>query len=439
MFGLPHANRHSELRIATHAGEPLHLSEDTRRRHIHVAGQTGTGKTVLIRNLIAQDLVAGRGVAVIDPLGHLAKSVLELCPPHRTHDVVYFDAADLERPIGINPLEPTHPDQHAVVADDIVSAFVHIWGPEAVGDRSQQVLRNSIRALMCMPTASLLGIPRLLTDEPWRERVVRSIKDPVVLSYWRAQFANYDTSWRNQVISPILNKLDHLLSGDLRNIVSQPRSAFSFRRIMDEQRILIVNLAKARGEQSAHVLGALVIAKIAQAAFSREDTPQHLRVPFYIYCDEFPDYASSAFLRILSQSRNYAISLLLAHQYLGQLTHELRDAVLGNAASSVVLRVGAEDAPILAAHLGVEPLVAYSGMGSHETPPETRLAKLPNYQAFARTLVDGAPTDALHLELLPEPVVLNRHPERIIKFSRDRYGTERGKVEDKIARFLRAS
>jgi len=171
-----------DLVIATHAGEPFYLSDDTRRRHIHVAGQTGTGKTTFIRNLIAQDLVAGRGVCVIDPLGHLAKSVLELVPSHRTHEVVYLDASDLERPIAINPLEQTHPDQHAVVADDIVSAFVHIWGPEAVGDRSQQVLRNAIRALMSMPTASPLGIPRLLTDDQWRERVVRSIKDPVVLS-----------------------------------------------------------------------------------------------------------------------------------------------------------------------------------------------------------------------------------------------------------------
>ena len=440
MLELPREPAHSEIVIAAQSnGEVLTLSEDARRRHLHVVGQTGTGKTTLIKTMIAQDLAAGRGVAIIDPLGHLAKSVLALVPPHRTHHVVYIDPADLARPIGFNVLERADPDRHAVIADDIVSAFIHIWGAAAVGDRSQQVLRNSIRALMSGPTATLLCIPRLLTDAAYRTRVVKTIRDPVVSTYWTQQFLQYDDSWRNQVISPILNKLDAVLSApELRNIIGQPRSTIDLRRTMDEGRILVVNLSKGRlGESNAHILGALIVTKLAQAAFSREDTPQHLRRPFYVYADEFQDYASAGFMRILSQARNYGMALTLAHQYLRQIGDELRDAVLGTAASIIALRVGAEDASILAAHIGLDARVDYSGLGSHETSPEKLLATLPNYQAYARALRDDAPTQALHLELFPDPPVANRHPEHVLEFSRARYGNNRAKVQDDIARFLR--
>jgi hypothetical protein len=426
--------------IATHEGEPLTLSDDARRRHLHVVGQTGTGKTTLIKNLVAQDLVAGRGVALIDPLGHLAQAVLALVPPHRAHELVYFDPADLDMPIAFNVLERAHPDRHAVIADDIVSAFVHIWGPTAVGDRSQQVLRNSIRALMAAPSATLLCIPRLLTDEAYRARIVRSISDPVVLMYWTQQFANYDDNFRQQVIAPILNKLDAVLSApELRNIIGQPKSTLNLRRTMDEGRILIVNLSKGRlGESNAHILGALIVTKLAQAAFAREDTPQPERKPFYLYADEFQDYASAGFLRILSQARNYALSILLGHQYLGQLSDDLREAVLGNAASTIAFRVGAEDAPILAEHIGLEPQIDYSGMGSHETSPATLLTKLANFHAYARTLVDEAPTDALPLEMLPDPPPANHRPHRLISYSRMRFGRDRATIDGKIARFLKS-
>lgn len=430
--------QHSELTIATHRGELLALHDDARRRHIHVVGQTGTGKTTLIKHLVAQDLAAGRGVALIDPLGHLAQAALSLVPPHRAHELIYLDPSDLERPIGFNVLEQAHPDRHAIIADDIVAAFIHIWGKDAVGDRSQQVLRNSIRALLSVPSATLLCIPRLLTDDAYRARVVRAIRDPVVLTYWTKQFASYDEKRRIEITGPILNKLDAVLSAsDLRNIIGQPKSTIDLRRTMDEGRILIVNLNKGRlGENNAHILGALIITKIAQAAFAREDTPQNLRRPFYVYADEFQDYASAGFMRILSQARNYALALLLGHQYLGQLSDALCDAVLGNSASFISFRVGAEDAPLLAAHLGLEAQVDYSGMGSHETPPETLLTKLPNFHAYARTLIDDAPTAAMRLEMFADPKPVNHRPHRLITHSRMRFGRDRATVEEKIARFL---
>jgi hypothetical protein len=426
---LPQESRHrDELVIATQStGEILALSDSARRRHVHLVGQTGTGKTTLIKNMIAQDLAAGRGVGIIDPLGHLADSLLALVPPHRTHEVVYLDAGDIERPIGFNVLEQAHVDRHAVIADDVVGAFLHIWGSIAVGDRSQQVLRNSIRALLAVPTGTLLGIPRLLTDQGFRDRVVRAIKDPVVLTYWSKQFASYDEKRRTEIIGAILNKLDAALSApELRNIVGQPKSTIDLRRVMDEGRILIVNLRKGRlGEGNAHILGALIVTKLAQAAFAREDTPQHLRRPFFLYGDEFQDYSSGGFIRILSQARNYGLALTLAHQYIAQLSDELRAAVLGNAATTIALRVGADDAPILAAHMGLEQQVELSGMGEHATPPETLLAKLSNFQAYGRTLVDDTPTDAMHLTLFGEPAAVNKHPQRVREFARQRHGRER--------------
>jgi len=418
--------------------EVLALDDSTRRRHLHVVGQTGTGKSTLLAHMIAQDLAAGRGVAVIDPLGNLAQAVLGLVPSHRAHELVYLNPTDLERPIGFNVLEQVHPDKHAVVADDIVSAFVHIWGATAVADRSQQVLRNSIRALMDSPGTTLLAIPRLLTDDTYRTRIVARIRDPVVLAYWRNQFAAYDHAFRSLVIAPILNKLDAVLSaGALRNIIGQPKSTIDLRKIMDEGRILIVNMSKGTlGEGNAHLLGALLVSKFAQAAFARADTPEVERRPFYLYADEFQDYASAGFTPILSQARNYALALTLAHQYLGQLSEALRQAVLGNAASFIALRIGAEDAPLIAAHLGLEPDVQTSGMGMHETVPEKLLLTLPNYAAWVRFLIDDTPSGATFLEMLPPPKAINHRPHRLITNSRVRFGRERATVEGRIARFL---
>lgn len=206
---------------------------------------------------------------------------------------------------------------------------------------------------------------------------------------------------------------------------------------MDEGRILIVNMSKGTlGEGNAHLLGAFLVSKFAQAAFARADTPQAERRPFYLYADEFQDYASAGFTRILSQARNYALALTLAHQYLGQLSEALRQAVLGNAASFVALRIGAEDAPLIAAHLGLEPEVETTGLGAHETSPEKLLLTLPNYAAWVRFLSDDAPTGATFVEMLPPPKPINHRPHRLITNSRVRFGRERAVVEDKIARFL---
>ena len=419
-------------------GAAIYLSPDTRRRHLHVIGQTGTGKSTFLLNMVAQGLAAGEGIALLDPLGGLAQAALSMLPSTRAHELVYLDPTDLERPIGFNVLDHVPVDRRPTVADDIVSAFIHIWGDTAIGDRSQQVLRNSIRALLDAPTATLLCIPRLLNNERYRDAILRTIRDPVVLGYWRDQYATYKDDFRAQVISPILNKLDAVLSAPaMRNIIGQPQSTIDLRRIMDEGRVLIVNLNKGGfGEDNAHLLGALLVTRLAQAAFARIDTPEADRRVFYLYADEFQDFASSGFNRILSQARNFGLALTLGHQYLGQLTPRLSDAAFGNAASFMALRVGAEDSPLVARHLGLEAELEYTGMGSHETSPTQQLRQLPNFAAWGRFLVDGRPTEPILIQLPGPPHVINHKPHRLITNSRVRFGRQRADVENRITRFL---
>ena len=428
----------SPLVLGTHDGEPFAISAETRRRHLHIIGQTGAGKSTLLANLIAQDLAAGRGVGVIDPHGSLAKDALGSVPSRRAHEVVYLDPADIERPIGFNPLYGIDPDQHPVAADGVVSAFHHVW-PDSWGPRLEYLLTHAIRALLCNPGSTLLGVPRLFTDDAYRTRILARVRDPVLLAFWRNEWDAYDARFKSEATAPILNKLGKVLADNrLRNIVAQPKSTIDLRRIMDEGRILIVNLAKGPlGEGTSHLLGALLSTALATAALSRADTPEAERRPFNLYADEFQNYASNGFAVILSEARKYALALTLGHQYLGQLPETLKHAVLGNAASFVAFRIGAEDAPLLAAHLALKAEIETTGMGSRATAPVEQLVRLPDFHAVARTLLDDTPTEATFLDMLPPPETINHRPQRLIANSRNRFGRDRQTIEEKIAQFLR--
>lgn len=428
---------HTPLVLGTHDGEPFAISPETRRRHLHIIGQTGAGKSTLLANLIAQDLAAGRGVGVIDPHGSLAKDARGYVPSRRAHELIYLDPTDLERPIGFNVLDGVSPDQHPVAADGVVAAFHHVW-PDSWGPRLEYLLTHAIRALLCNPSSTLLGVPRLFTDDTYRTRILANVRDPVLCAFWRNEWDSYDVRFRSEATAPILNKLGKVLADNrLRNIVAQPKSSIDLRRIMDEGRILIVNLAKGPlGEGTSHLLGALLSTALATAALSRADTPESDRRPFYLYADEFQNYASAGFAVILSEARKYALALTLGHQYLGQLPEHLRHAVLGNAASFVAFRVGAEDAPLLARHLSLKPEIESSGLGSRTTDPTERLVRLPDFHAGVRTLAEDGPREPMFLDMLPPPHQINRFPDRLVANSRLRFGRERKLVEDKIARFL---
>ena len=416
------------LSIGAHvvSGDDVMLDQEERRRHLYVVGQTGTGKSTLFLNLICQDLAAGEGLALIDPHGDLAEAALRHIPRWRTNDLVYINPADLERPIGFNPLARVPDDLKPIVADGIVSAFRHVW-PESWGPRLDYILTNAVRALLDVPGATLLMLPRLLVDEVFRVHVVDNyVSDPVVRSFWINEYAGYTAGFRGEAVAPIQNKIGKaLMVPSMRNMLAQPRSTITFRRLMDEGAIVICNLAKGSlGESTAHLLGALITTSLAQAALSRADMPVAERRLFHLYVDEFQSFATESFALILSEARKYALTLTIGHQYLAQLPDRLRSAVFGNAGSIVACRAGAEDATLLSRQIG---------LGGPDA-----LLDLPNFAAWARLLHDGTPTSPIRLDLYDAPRSRRPDARRLIDTSRTRFGRPRTEVEARIRKFLGA-
>jgi hypothetical protein len=406
------------------SGEHVMLDAEERRRHLYVVGQTGTGKSTLLLNLIRQDLLAGEGVALLDPHGDLAESVLEHLPRSRTNDLVYINPADTERPIGFNPLSRVPRDLRPIVADGIVSAFRHVW-PDSWGPRLDYILTNAVRALIDVPGSTLLMLPRLLIDEAFRVQLIaHHVGDPVVRSFWLNEYAGYSDSFRAEAISPIQNKIGKaLIEPRLRNMLAQPKSTITLRRLMDEGAIVICNLSKGSlGESTSHLLGALITTAFAQAALSRADTPAADRRTFHLYADEFQSFATESFAIILSEARKFALTLTLSHQYLEQIPDRLRSAVFGNAGSMIACRAGAEDAAILSQQIG---------LGGSEA-----LLDLPNFAAWARLLHNGAPTSPIRLALFNIPPSRRQSVHRLVDTSRMRFGRPRREVEARINRFL---
>jgi hypothetical protein len=411
--------------IGTHAlGGPVVLDADERRRHLYIVGQTGTGKSTLLLNLIEQDLANGEGIALLDPHGDLADAVLTRVPRARSNDLVYLNPADLAFPIGFNPLSQVRDDLKAIVADGIVSAFRHVWA-DSWGHRLDYILTNAVRALLDVPGATLLMLPRLLVDDGFRGRVVGNhVADPIVRSFWVNEYAGYSPSFRTEAIAPIQNKIGKvLMAPSLRNMLAQPKSTITLRRLMDEGAIVVCNLSKGSlGESTAHLLGALLTTSLAQAAMSRADAPPSERRIFHLYADEFQSFATDSFALILSEARKYGLTLTLAHQYLNQLPDQLRSAVFGNAGSVVACRSGAEDAAILAAQIGLN-------------NPDAML-DLANYSAWAKLLRRGAPTSPILMQLYDAPRERRPDPHRLVEISRQRFGRPRSVVEARIRRFL---
>jgi hypothetical protein len=418
---------HQQLCIGVRiSGEPVTLDSEERRRHLYLVGQTGTGKSTVLLNLIHQDLIAGEGLALLDPHGDLAEAVLAVIPRARTNDLVYINPADAARPIGFNPLVRVPDDLKSVVADGVVSAFRHVW-PDSWGPRLDYILTNAVRTLLDVPGATLLMLPRLLIDDRFRSHVVaHHVGDPMVRSFWLNEYAAYSTSFRTEAIAPIQNKIGKaLIEPRLRNMLSQPKSTITLRRLMDEGAIVICNLSKGGlGEGTAHLLGALLTTAFAQAALSRADTPAAHRRPFHLYADEFQSFATESFALILSEARKYALTLTLGHQYLDQIPDDLRAAVFGNVGSIVACRIGATDAAIVGEQIGLA--------------AGTALLDLPNFTAWARLLRRGAPTSPLRLDLADAPRARRHSAHRLIGTSRLRFGRPRTEVEARITKFLEA-
>jgi hypothetical protein len=335
--------------IATTAsGGGVVFSREERERHIWIIGKFGTGKSTFLYNLAMGDIHAGEGIAVIDPHGDLALDILDAIPRSRINDVCYLDAGETGQPVGFNPATRVAPERRALAAAGIVAAFKHLWS-DSWGTRTEHLLYHGVAALVSRRHATLIDLPRLYTDDVFRDRVVAAVTDPETLRFWRDEFPGYVKTLRSEAISPILNKAGQIAaSPHLRLILGQvaPRLDLSF--TMNNRRILIANLAKGTiGEQAANLLGSLLVSHLQVVAMERGTAPNE-RVPFFVHVDEFQTFSSDAFASLLSEARKFATHFCLANQYADQLSHPVRSAVIGNAGSLVVFRVGSRDAELLA-------------------------------------------------------------------------------------------
>ena len=321
-----------------------------RSRHVYIIGQTGTGKSGLLELLALSDIYHNQGYAIIDPHGDFAIDNLKFIPPNRIKDVVYFNPADTEYPLGFNPMEVYDPSQRNNISSEIIGVLKRMFG-DSWGPRLEYILRYTILALLEYPDTTMLDITRMLTNKDFRNQVLAKVTDTVVLQFWRVEFASWNDKYLNEAIAPVLNKVGAFVANPtIRNIIGQPKSSFNIRQIMDEGKILIVNLSKGLiGEDNAAILGSFLVTKIQLAAMSRSDIPNvEDRRPFYLYVDEFQNFATDSFAVILSEARKYGLNLTVANQYISQMSDTVRDAVFGNVGTMMSMRVSPEDAPVLA-------------------------------------------------------------------------------------------
>jgi type IV secretory pathway TraG/TraD family ATPase VirD4 len=335
--------------------ELLTLSQEDRRRHVYVIGQTGSGKTTFLKTCLLQDIHGGQGIALIDPHGDLAEEIIDSIPRNRTRDVLYFNPSDVNYPIGFNPLGHVPPEMRSVAVSNIVAALRSIWR-DSWGPRMEHILANTLAALIETPQGrpqTLMSIPKMLTDPMFRKSVLKHVHDPVVLDFWHVEFAGYDPRFRNEVIAPVLNKVGAFMrSPIMRNILGQTKKSFDLRFMMDNRKILVVNLSKGQlGEDMANLLGSLLTTSIYQAAMGRATVPEEEREDFHLYIDEFQNFTTDAFDAIVSEARKYRLCLTVAHQYLDQLPIGIKQAILGNVGTMMLFALSGKDAEELAVEM----------------------------------------------------------------------------------------
>jgi type IV secretory pathway TraG/TraD family ATPase VirD4 len=403
---------------------PVGIRTEDARHHTYIIGKTGSGKTTLLRNMILQHLCRGHGLALLDPHGDLAEELLDHFPTVRADDLVYFNPGDLEFPIGFNPLANVPPDERHLVASGIVAAFKSIWR-DSWGPRMEYILYNALAALLDCQNTSLLGVNRMLTDAEYRAWVVRQVEDPFVRSFWAEEFASYDSRFVREAIAPIQNKIGQfLMNPPIRNILGQVKSKIDFRLIMDTGRVFIANLSKGKlGADKANLLGSLLATQFQLAAMLRTATPEAERRDFHLFIDEFHNFTTDSFSAILAEARKYRLCLTLSHQYLDQLSPEVRQAVFGNAGTMITFRIGHTDAELLAREFA-------------ETFLPSQFVELDHYHIFIRLLENGVASTPFPAKTLP--AIDNRHLRRskLIHRSRERFAARRAEVVDKLNRTL---
>lgn len=396
------------------------LKRSDRRKHMYVIGKTGTGKSTLLANMAINDLRNNEGICVIDPHGDLVETLLNYIPSHRINDVVYFDPADLDKTVQINLFEGENVVHRELIASGIVSIFHKLyeysWGP-----RLEYILRNALLTLLTAPQSRMSDIVELLTNPGFRQKVVSQLEDPILSNFWEFEFEKMPDRQRNEAVAPILNKVGQFVSSPLiRNVVNAHKSSFNIEELMDQGKILLVNLSQGRlGEDNATLLGAMLITKIQLAAMARVDTPEEQRRDFYLYVDEFQNFATESFIKILSEARKYRLNLVLANQYISQIPETVQKAIFGNCGSVASFIMGADDADVFSKEYG-----------SHYTQED--LVSLGRYQIINKISIDNVtsrPFPAMTLGLAKSS---NSNRDKVIKVSRERYAKK--KIQDKKIR-----
>jgi len=410
---------------------PFGIKSKDRDRHMYVIGKTGMGKSTLLENLAIQDIRNGEGLAFIDPHGGTVEHLLDFIPEDRIKDVVYFAPFDMEHPIAFNIMEDVGYDKRHLVVSGLMATFKKIW-EDAWSARMEYILTNTLLALLEYPDATLLGVNRMYTDKDYRQKVIDNVKDPVVKDFWTKEFANYGDRYTQEATPAIQNKIGQFTGNPLiRNIIGQPKSSFDIRTMMDEKKILIINLSKGLvGETNMRLIGSMLTTRIFLAAMSRANlpAPELKKLPnFYFYVDEFQNFANETFAEILSEARKYKLNLVIAHQYIEQMEEEVRDAVFGNVGTTVVFRVGPFDAEVL------------------ETifmPKFTKedVVSLDRRQVYLSLMIDGVgsqPFSAVTIPPIEAPPV--SHKEQVIASSRAQFTAPRAGIESAIIAELAAS
>jgi len=407
----------------------VYMSLKDRRRHMYIVGKTGTGKSEFLKQMILQDIEAGHGVAAIDPHGEFVEDVMQLMPAERAEDVIYFNPSDKERPMGLNIMEAYNEDQRHFVVGSIISLMYKLYDPHRtgiIGPRFEHAIRNAMLSVMSRENSTFIEVVRILTDENFVKEMLPYITDPVVKRYWTDQIAQTSDFHKSEVLDYIVSKFGRFVTNKvMRNIIGQTQSAFDFRKAMDEKKILLCNLSKGvLGEEDAKFLGLILVPKILTAAMSRADVPQEQRHDFFLYVDEFQNYATEDFAVILSEARKYKLNLIVANQYVGQIEEDVKNAVFGNVGTMVSFRVGVTDANFL----------------QHEFVPtfnEADLTNIEKYHVYMKTIVNNEPVPpfSVSLEKDMDKIEAQMNPklaEMIKELSRLKYGKDRALIEQEM-------
>ncbi|MBM4402027.1 MAG: type IV secretion system DNA-binding domain-containing protein [Candidatus Cloacimonetes bacterium] len=398
---------------------------DDRRRHMYVIGKTGTGKTTLLRNMIINDMRAGEGLAVVDPHGELFEHILDFIPDNRVDDVIIFDPSDVNFPVALNPLELFDPEQRPLVASGLIDVFRHrfefSWGP-----RLEHLLRNTMLSLLEVPGTTLLGITRILTDRAYERYIVHLLRDPILKDFWNNEFKEMRGNQRlvTEAIAPIQNRIGPFLATPtIRNIVGNARSTIKLDEIMNQGKILLVNLAKGKiGEDNSGILGGMLVARLWFAAMLRASIPEEQRRDFYVYIDEFQNFATTSIATILSEARKYRLNLILAHQYIAQVPKEVTDAVFGNIGTMICFTLGQQDAHVLAREL--VPVFE-----------EDDLINLEKFHIYLKLMIDLTQSRPFSAVTLPPILRETGNKEQVLSLGREKRSRPREQVEERIRRW----